>query len=151
MIIFSDVGTNKILTRLNIRKETFLSVRKQIKNILDMMIDGEARLSEKFLTGLSNLYIYKLGILIRNKIDTEEQLQIIRFCKVLRQKDLNNLSSDKMVEHISDFARHVFFELTSNRKHRGYLRSEEEIPLDLIRLLGKESFDVREIEEYEEN
>jgi len=45
----------------------------------------------------------------------------------------------------------VFFELTSNRKHRGYLRSEEEIPLDLIRLLGKESFDVREIEEYEEN
>ncbi len=140
--LYTYTGTKRIYSTYNVSKVLYDITRNNIIKILSIKLGARLNheVGQKFTIALTNLFLYRFCVLGRDRFNTEEERLLILFSKVLYPKDFDNFDDDSIKVLVRDFAGHIFFDLTSDKKHRHYLAGQEWIPFPLLNMMSFTSF-----------
>lgn len=141
--LYTEIGTKRIVNRFKLQPKFFNSVKIDIDSLLSYSIKTkECYQYRYFLTALSNMYTFRLASMIRQKLNTEEQQQILLFGRVLKQKILTELTDSYIRELCNDFAQHIFYDITYDKGNKNWLPHIDNIPISLLKVVNSCSLNI---------
>lgn len=144
-VLYTDAGTKRIINRFKLQPKFFQSVKTDIDTLLSYSIKNkECYQYRYFLTALSNMFLFKLSTMVRHKLNSEEQQQILLFGRVLKTKILAELQDSYIRDLCNDFAQHIFYDITYDKSNKNWMPNIDNIPIDLLKTVNPCSLNVYE-------
>lgn len=146
-VLFTEAGTKRILNRFKLNPKFYQSVRDSVDNLLSYTVKSrECYQYRYFLTALSNMYMFRLATLIRNKFSTQEEEQILLFGRLLKKKVLAELQDDYIRDLCNDFAQHIFYDFVTDKSSKNWTPHFSNIPISLLKTVNPCSLNIYDLD-----
>jgi len=146
-VLFTDAGTKRILNRFKLNPKFYSAVRESVDSLLSHTVKSrECYQYRYFLTSLSNMYMFRLATLIRNKLGSQEEEQIMLFGRLLKKKVLPELQDDYIRELTNDFAQHIFYDFISDKSNKNWTPHVSNIPVTFLKTVNPCSVNIYDLD-----
>ncbi len=135
--LYFPLGTDKIIKQYNINKNFLLKCESDVRRIVQLSADNlKNENGQCFLTALTNFVLFKLAVLQRHSLNTEEERYLALFGRVLSRNDVDKMSENQIKILSEDFCIHFFWDVTADKGNRNHMYHKHNVPVELLKIVG---------------
>lgn len=144
-VLYFASGSIKIVKHFDRNPLITSKIYKDVEKVVTIAaknLDNEN--GDLFLLGITNLCLYKLCLLQRHSLNADEEYLLALFGRVLKKKNVEKMTTEEVKVLMEDFAGHIFYDITSNKRGKYYYENVNNVPVGLLKIVGFNSLGMEE-------